>query len=179
MKILTTPNLILTQAAKPVAKIDKKILQIIEEMKTTLVSTKAPIGVGLAAPQIDKPLQIFITRSTPASEIRVFINPQILWKSKEMTKGVPERENRLEGCLSIPGIWGYIKRHQTIKLKYKSADGKIHTKKFSGFLATIIQHEMDHLAGRLFPARVLEQKGKFYKIVKGKEGKEVLEEVEI
>lgn len=179
MKILTTPNPILTQPAKPIKRIDKKVLEFIEEMKKTLQSTENPKGVGLAAPQIGKLWQIFLTRPTPEAKIQVFINPQILWKSKEMTDGVPERERKLEGCLSIPGVWGYIKRHQTIKLRYKTPDNKTHTKKFSGFIATIIQHEMDHLAGRLFPAHVLEQKGKFYKIKKDKEGKDVLEEVEI
>lgn len=182
MKIVTTPNPILTQPAKPVPTVDKKVLEFIEEMKKTLLATQNPKGVGLAAPQLGKSWQIFIARRSlgeGGSHIQVFINPQILWKSEEMTEGVPERENKLEGCLSIPGIWGHIKRHQTIKLRYKTADDKTHTKKFSGFLATIIQHEMDHLEGKLFPSHVLEQKGKFYKLVKNEEGKEILEEVNL
>ncbi|MBI5465079.1 peptide deformylase [Candidatus Gottesmanbacteria bacterium] len=198
MKILTTPNPILTHPAKPVEKIDKKVLEFIEEMKKTLLATENPKGVGLAAPQLAKPWQIFIARpivGSKPSKIQVFINPEIIWKSKELTEGVPEREtkqspvpdgtgqsfssNKLEGCLSIPGIWGYIKRHQTIKLKYKTPDNKTHTKKFSGFLATIIQHEMDHLEGRLFSARVLEQHGKFFKIEKNVEGKETLQEMRL
>lgn len=179
MPILITPNPILTQPAKPVEKIDKKVLEFIEEMKKILIETENPKGVGLAAPQVGKPWRIFITRPHPKSEIQVFINPEIIWKSKEMTNGVPERENKLEGCLSIPGVWGLVKRYQTIKLKYKTPDGKLHTKKFSGFLATIIQHEMDHLNGRLFPNHVLEQKGKFYKIIKDNNDKENLQEIRL
>lgn len=179
MEIIITPSPVLIQPSRPVGKIDKKILGIIEEMKKALLGAKNPKGVGLAAPQIGKPWRIFITKPWPKSEIKVFINPEIIWQSEEKTNGVPERENKLEGCLSIPGIWGHIKRHQTIKLRYKSLDNKTHTQKFSGFLATIIQHEMDHLDGRLFPSRVLEQKGKFYKIRKDNEGKEVLEEMEL
>ncbi len=179
MSILTVPNSVLTQPAQPVGKLDQKIIKIIREMKETLLAAENPKGVGLAAPQIGEPYRIFLTKPWPKSEIRVFINPEITWKSEEMTNGVPERDNKLEGCLSIPKIWGNVKRHQAVKLRYLTSDGKSHTQKFQGFLATIIQHEVDHLDGRLFSSRVIEQKGKFYEGRKDKEGKEVLEEVEI
>ncbi len=179
MTILTVPNSVLTQPAMPVDKIDQKILKIIEEMKKTLLGAKKPKGVGLAAPQIGQPWRIFLAKPFEKSEISVFINPEIVEKSDELTNGVPERDNKLEGCLSIPGIWGMVKRHQSVKLRYQTPDAKLHTKKFQGFMATIIQHEVDHLDGRLFSGRVLEQKGKFYQGRKNKEGKEVLEEVEL
>lgn len=179
IKILTAPNPILTQPAKPATKIDKKILAIVEEMKKTLLTTEKPKGVGLAAPQIGTPLKIFITRPSLKSEIRVFLNPEIVFKSDELTEGVPERENKLEGCLSLPGVWGLVKRHQSLRLKYTGLDGKVRRQKFSGFLATIIQHEMDHLDGRLFSTRVLKQKGKFYQIKKDDQGKEVLAEIKL
>ena len=180
LKILKAPQAILSQKTKPVEKIDKKILTIIEEMKKTLNAQNNPKGVGLAAPQIGYSLQIFITKPYPKSPFRIFINPKIAWLSEELTNGVPERENPLEGCLSLPGIWGNVRRHLAIKLKYVTPDGKIHHQFFKGFLATIIQHEMDHLSGCLFPQRVLEQKGKLYRITgKDKEGKDILEEIEI
>lgn len=179
MQILTTPNPILTHPAQPVEKINQKILEFIEEMKKTLLATGNPKGVGLAAPQLGKPWQIFLTKPWPRSEVQVFINPEIIWRSEELTNGVPQRKNKLEGCLSIPGIWGMVKRYQIIKLSYKTPDNKQHIKKFSGFLATIIQHEMDHLNGRLFPSRVLEQKGKFYKIERVSGGKEILQELKL
>lgn len=179
MTILTVPNSILTQPAQPVGRVEQKILKIIEEMKKTLLAAENPKGVGLAAPQIGRPWRIFLAKPFEKSEISVFINPEIVEKSDGLTNGVPERNNKLEGCLSVPGIWGMVKRHQSVKLHYQTPNGKLHTKKFQGFLATIIQHEVDHLDGRLFSSRVLEQKGKFYQGRKDKEGKEVLEEIEI
>lgn len=179
MKIIFTPNPILTTPSRPVEKINKEILEFIEAMKKTLLSTTTPKGVGLAAPQVAKNWQIFITKPYEKSEIKVFINPQILSHGTELTKGVLERERKLEGCLSIPNVWGMVKRYQTIKLKYKTPDERTHTQKFSGFLATIIQHEMDHLAGRLFPSRTLNQKGKLYQTKKDKNGEKSLEEMEL
>ena len=179
MKIVITPNPVLITPSQPILKIDNKVLEIIAEMKTTLLDAQNPKGVGLAAPQIGKALRIFITKPTEKSPISVFINPQILEKSTEMTNGVPERENKLEGCLSIPGVWGVVHRHLSLKLKYQDESGKIHTQKFTGFMATIIQHETDHLDGRLFSSRVIEQKGKFYKNAKDEEGKEILEEYKL
>ena len=80
-----------------------------------------------------------------------------------MTESVPEIETDYEGCLSVPGYLGKVKRHQTIKLRYQNLKGQEKESKFSGFLATVIQHEMDHLSGILFIDRVLKQKGKIYK----------------
>lgn len=179
MKILTTPNPILTTPSKSVKKIDRQVLDFIEEMKKTLLSTTNPKGVGLAAPQVGRNLQIFITKPYSKSVLQVFLNPKILEKSVELTSAVPERKNPLEGCLSLPGVWGVVKRHQSIKLRYLTPDGQSHTQTFTGFLATIIQHEMDHLNGSLFPSRVLQQKGKLYEAKKDQTGKEILEKLEI
>lgn len=75
MQIIKAPNPVLSNSAKQVAKIDKEILYLIKEMKQALLSTHDPEGVGLAAPQVGKSLQIFITRPTVKSPIAVFINP--------------------------------------------------------------------------------------------------------
>lgn len=179
-KILTAPHPLLWQPSQKVKTLNKKILKIIKDLKQTLKAQENPQGVGLAACQISHPLRIFITKSTPKSSFSVFINPEITWKSKELTEGVPDRPNPLEGCLSLPGLWGKVARHKSLKLRYQTQDGQIRHQKFQGFLATIIQHEIDHLGGRLFPQRVLEQKEKLYKIVgKDKEGKEIFEEVNL
>lgn len=186
-EVVKAPDQILSQKTQPVSAKggptsgwDKKTLKIIEEMRTTLVKQTNPKGVGLAAPQIGYPLRIFITKPYPKSPIKVFINPEITWRSEELTNGVPERENPLEGCLSLPGIWGTVKRHASVKLRYQIPDGRTHKETFEGFLATVIQHEMDHLEGRLFPQRVLEQQGKLYKVTgKDEKGKEKWEEIEI
>lgn len=179
VKVLKAPEPVLAQKAQPVKKIDKRVREIIRQMKEALKAQNNPKGVGLAASQIGYSLKIFITKPWPKSTIKVFINPEITWRSKELINGVPERENPLEGCLSLPGIWGTVRRHAAIKLRYQTPDGKIHEEHFEGFLATIIQHEADHLEGHLFTQRVLEQKGKLYRPVKNKEGKEKLEEVEL
>ena len=194
LKIITAPNDILSQQAKPVVKIDYSIRELINEMKQTLLATIDPEGVGLAAPQIGKNLQIFITRPKIKSPITVFINPVIQARgdaNEERKKEEPrvskkKKDAQLEGCLSLPSIWGEVKRSQIIELSYLDENGKPHKRKFSGFIATIIQHEYDHLNGILFPKRVLEQKGKLYKSKKdekslpaGRQGKDVFEEIEI
>lgn len=175
--IVPIPNVILTKPAKTVTQFDKRLGKLVDEMKTTLLSAKNPKGVGLAAPQIGEPLRVFITRPKEESVIRVFINPEIVNASDDQTDGVPERENKLEGCLSIPKIWGKVKRAKTLTLRYQDETGDVHEEEFSGFLATIIQHETDHTNGVLFTQRVLEQKSTLYQTGKDEEGKEVLEEI--
>ncbi|MCJ7740776.1 peptide deformylase, partial [Candidatus Microgenomates bacterium] len=167
----------LISPAKAVEKIDKKILQIVEKMKRALLTADKPKGVGLAAPQIGISLRIFVTKPYPDSPIDVFINPQVLWRSK--TLGEIKRKNKLEGCLSIPNVWGHLRRSTKVKLAYTDIKNHRREKEFSGFPATIVQHEMDHLEGILFPQRVLEQKEKLYQIEETKSGTEKLVEIEI
>lgn len=185
--ITTVPSPILTTPAKSVQKIDKKVLQVIERLKKTLISTDNPRGVGLAALQIGIPLAIFITRSQESSPIEVFINPQITWKSEELgeierpqtDKPSIRKDKKLEGCLSIPNVWGYLKRHKKVRLRFMDINGRREEKEFEGFMATIVQHETDHLNGILFTQRVLEQKQKLYRIEEDEKGKEKLVEIEI
>lgn len=181
--IVIVPSIVLSTPAKQVSVFDKKLQTLLADMKATLLSAKNPKGVGLAAPQIGQPYCVFLTRSNEKSQIRIFINPEITKRSDEKTDGIPERENlpaqagKLEGCLSIPKIWGKVKRARTLKLRYQDEKGEKHEENFEGFLATIIQHETDHINGILFTQRVLEQKQKLYQTVKDKEDKEVLEEI--
>lgn len=185
--IVTVPNQVLTTPAKKVEEIDKKILQIIALMKKSLLSADNPKGVGLAATQIGESYRIFITRPTTDSNIEVFINPEIIFYSKELSeikrieeeKGKLKDEKKLEGCLSIPNVWGYLKRSSRVRMKYMETNGNIIEKEFNGFMATIIQHETDHINGILFTQRVLEQDQKLYRIEKNEEGKEKLVEIEI
>lgn len=183
LAIIKAPNEVLSTPAKPINKIDASVLHLIEQMKQTLNKTRDPEGVGLAAPQVDKSLQLFLTKPTPKSAFLVCINPKIISQSETMQElGRPKRSKapaKLEGCLSLVNIWGTVKRHATLTLSYLDEQGKPHTKKFSGFLATIIQHEIDHLQGILFPKRVLEQQGKLYKSHKNKKGEDEFEPIEI
>jgi peptide deformylase len=179
-QIVKIPNPVLTTPGKRVEKIDKKVLAFIEGMKKTLLAANNPKGVGLAAPQVGRGVRIFMTKPSPKTPFTVFINPEILWASEEKTTGVPERDKKFEGCLSVSNVWGIVHRHQSIKVSYQTPDGKTHTKMFKGFLATIIQHEIDHIDGILFTKRALEQKEKLYKITGlDKEGNDVFEEIEV
>ncbi len=207
LKIITAPNPVLSQSAKPVtvrylvkqiAKINLNILKLVEEMEETLLTAKDPEGVGLAAPQVGKSLQIFLAKPSLKSPTLIFINPKIEIMEKETglpaevppsgTKAGPRANERqdpeknnikLEGCLSLPNIWGEVNRSPQITLSYMDINGNSHKRIFKGFIATIIQHETDHLNGILFPKKVLEQKGKLYKSRKNKKGEDVFEEIEI
>ncbi len=181
IKIVTAPSEILSRKAKPVKKIDKKL---IDEMKQALVLAKDPEGVGLAAPQLGKPLSIFVIKPTLKSSIKVFINPKISEEKDELSstsskKTKRSHPTRLEGCLSLPNIWGEVRRKSSLTLEYIDEKGKNHTQTFKGFIATIIQHEIDHLIGVLFTKRVLEQNGQLYKSYKNENGEDVFEELEI
>ena len=204
IKIITAPSEILSQKTTPIqsgSRVDKNIRNLINEMKQALLLAKDPEGVGLAAPQLGKPLSIFIIKPTPKSPIKVFINPEILEEKDEASvkspaepgtvwspaerdpaaagKSAKSHRTRLEGCLSLPNIWGDVKRKPVLTLEYVDEKGKTHTKDFKGFMATIIQHEIDHLSGILFTKRVLEQNGKLYKSYKNEKGEDIFEEITI
>lgn len=183
LKIVSAPNNVLSEPATKVAKIDKPVINLIEEMKKTLLLAKDPEGVGLAAPQVGKSLRIFIAKPTSKSPFQVFINPVIDTISTQLTPLKRPKKSKspakLEGCLSLPAVWGMVLRSPELTLSYMDKAGNYRKKKFSGFMATIIQHEMDHLNGILFPKRVLEQKGKLYKSHKNEKGEDEFEEIEI
>ena len=174
--IVTIPNEVLTRTAKPVVNFDKKLHTLIKEMAAALRATKNPKGVGLAAPQIGVSLQVFITRPTGASPIRAFINPVIVSHTDPKVEK-EKKDARLEGCLSIPGIWGNVSRAPSLTIHFHDELGESRTENINGFHATIIQHETDHLHGVLFTQRVLEGKNILYRTTYDKEGKEVLEEI--
>jgi peptide deformylase len=180
-QMVLTPDPSLLQKATPVKKIDKKIDEYLQDMEFLLVTADDPIGVGLAAPQAGIPYRIFLMRPTEKSKIQVFINPEVLPTDEVKQKSKPKKRKKriLEGCLSIPNIWGNVTRKDTVKLSYLDEKGVQHTKTFKGFSAIIIQHEIDHLDGILFTKRVLEQGEKLYKSSKNEEGEEEFEEMKI
>lgn len=191
LKIVKAPNPVLGEKAKPVATIDASILHLIEEMKKTLFATDDPKGVGLAAPQVGKSLQVFILQKTPNSKVETYINPvvvpidteEIKLQENETDREKPAKRKKqpktLEGCLSLPTIWGQVARHKKLLVTFLDEHGKKHTKHVTGFPAIIIQHEYDHLQGVLFPKRVLEQKEKLYKSSKNEKNEDVFEEIEL
>ena len=179
LQIVTAPNPILSTQAKPVARVDKAVLNLVEEMEKALDSATDPIGVGLAAPQVDKSLNLFITKPTAKSKMLVFINPVIKAKSPLKQGKDNKKTFKLEGCLSLVNIWGEVQRSPEITVEYLDETGKKHNRQFKGFMATIVQHEVDHLNGILFPKRVLEQNGTLYQSSKNSKGEDDFEELKI
>lgn len=175
-RIVLTPQPILSSATQPVTKFDDNLNAIIMEMEQALLSAKDPKGVGLAASQIGYPLKIFAMKPKEDAKVTLYINPKIIEIAQVETR-LSKQNTPLEGCLSIPNTWGVVNRKTWVTLSFQNSKGKSKTKKFRGFPAIIVQHEMDHLSGILFTQRVLAQQGKLYEIVKDKQGKESLKEL--
>ena len=152
LKIVTLPHPVLKEKTKPVTAFnDAKLNQLISDMAETMYD--AP-GVGLAANQVGislslavidvewkEPLEKKHTKTAPKS-YKIFINPEVLEKS-----GPIEFE---EGCLSLPAVTGVTKRYNQVTVKYQDPSGKSHTLKAEGILAVALQHETDHLNGKLY-----------------------------
>lgn len=149
---------ILRAKAKRIDKIDKKITKLIADMGETLRVQKDPEGIGLAAPQIGKSLQIFLVEFEKLK--RVIINPVVISVGKINKK--KRKEKTLEGCLSLPHYYGPIRRPDEVTIKYMNEIGELKQEKFEGFPAHIIQHELDHLNGALFIDHILEQNAPLY-----------------
>ncbi len=182
LPIVQAPNEVLSQKAKQVNKIDDHLNKLLKNMREALVNAKDPEGVGLAAPQVGKSLQIFIVKMTEKSPILTFINPKLTpIKNKKLpTKKKKDKDGvKLEGCLSLKDIWGVVDRYPSVELSYLDENGEPHHQKFDGMMATIVQHECDHLQGILFPKHVLEQGHQLYKSVKDENGETVFEELHI
>lgn len=191
-QIVTTPNKILLDKAQEVKSFDKKLKEIINEMESTLLATTDPIGVGLAAPQVGLTIRIFQMKPTEKSSITSCINPLIVSLSNEEEvprftnskkienhKPVSSKDKLLEGCLSIPNIWGNVTRKKGLTLSWQDVNGNKFKQDFTGFPAIIIQHEVDHLNGILFTKHVMEQKEKLFKSHKNKDGEDEFDEIEI
>ncbi len=174
-KIIQSGEKKLREVSKPVLKVDKKILRLVQDLKDTLAVQKDPEGVGLAAPQIGVNLRVFAINFKNLK--RIIINPEIIEiKDKPQPAKASRGKNEiLEGCLSLPHYYGPLKREDYVKVKYLDENGKEIAEEFKDFNAQIILHEIDHLNGFLFIDRLLEQKKKLYKL----DEKDEWEEVEI
>lgn len=147
MDIITDPSKILHQKLEAVPEITPEIKELISAMRIKMVEAN---GIGLAANQVDKNLQIFVIDKNLAEENRVpdaFVNPEV----SEYSRKKDEME---EGCLSIPDYFTSIPRSKKIKIKALDENGKKIRFKAKGFLARVLQHEMDHLDGLLIKDRV-------------------------
>lgn len=166
MKVLTTPDPFLRKVAKPVVKLDKKLQQEISDMLKTLKEATDPEGVGLAATQVGLDRRLFIVTFNGKPEI--FINPQITAQSEaKFTDVYKKKKDRwLEGCLSLPHIWGFVDRPYWIEIDYLTPEGNglsPRHRRFEAVESSYVQHENDHLNGILFTDHILKQGGEILK----------------
>lgn len=141
LTILRYPDPRLHTVAKPVAAVDARLRKLVDDMLETMYGAE---GIGLAATQVDVHERlVVIDVSENRDQPLVLINPEITWASEETRVGD-------EGCLSVPGIYDGVERSTSIKVQALNLDGKLQMHEAEGMLAVCIQHEMDHLMGKVF-----------------------------
>ena len=140
LDILHYPDARLHTVAKPVKTVDERIRKLIDDMAETMYA--AP-GIGLAATQVNVHERIVVIDISETHDaLRVFINPELVAQSG--------REESEEGCLSVPGVFDKVTRAERVTLRALDRDGKPFELEADGLLAVCIQHEMDHLMGKVF-----------------------------
>ena len=141
LPILCFPDPRLHTVAKPVQAVDASIKTLISNMLQTMYQAK---GIGLAATQVDVHERlIVIDVSEERDQPLVLINPELVWSS-------PDKHLNEEGCLSVPGIYDGVERFDEVKVSALDAQGVSRIIEADGLLAVCVQHEMDHLAGKVF-----------------------------
>jgi len=141
LPILTYPDPRLHTVAKPVQAVDARIRALVADLLETMYDAN---GIGLAATQVDVHERlVVIDVSEQRNQPIVLINPEITWASEEMQVGD-------EGCLSVPGIYDGVERSRAVKVRALDAEGQSREIGAEGVLAVCIQHEMDHLLGKVF-----------------------------
>ena len=141
LPILRYPDPRLFKVAKPVQVVDDRIRQLVRDMAETMYA--AP-GVGLAATQVDVHERVVVMDvSEDSNELRVLINPEIIWRSDE-------QQIYQEGCLSVPGVYEEVKRADQVRVRALDEQGQPYEFEADGLLAVCVQHELDHLEGKVF-----------------------------
>lgn len=151
LPVVTIPDKILRQKAKPVTRFDAELQELIDNMIETMRSSE---GVGLAGPQVGVPLRLAVIETPPEQdeegneiegtrELFVVVNPEIVWTSRTVKDGV-------EGCLSIPGYVGEVERFDSIRVRAQDRYGRKVRYRLRDWTARIFQHEIDHLNGILY-----------------------------
>jgi len=140
LKILQYPDERLHKIARKVERVDEAIRKLTQNMAETMYA--AP-GVGLAATQVDVHEQIIVIDVSEArNQLKIFINPEIITSSGE--------EESEEGCLSVPGIYEKVRRAEKVTVRALNEKGESFTLEVEGFMAVCVQHEIDHLRGKVF-----------------------------
>ena len=141
LTILRYPDPRLHTVAKPVATVDARLQTLVDDMLATMYAAE---GIGLAATQVNVHERLIVMDvSEERDKPLVLINPEIVWASDE-------KKLNNEGCLSVPGIYDDVERFLAIKVQALDLDGKTQVHEAEGLLSVCIQHEMDHLMGKVF-----------------------------
>lgn len=141
LHILRYPDSRLHTIARPVTEVDARIEQLVDDMLETMYAAD---GVGLAATQVDVHERVIVIDTSEArDDPRVLINPELLFKSEEMSFSD-------EGCLSVPQIFDKVQRHAQVKVRALNRAGETYEFDAEGLLSVCVQHEMDHLMGKVF-----------------------------
>ncbi len=141
LNILRYPDPRLHTVAKPVAQVDATIRRLIDDMLETMYEAD---GVGLAATQVDQHVRLVVMdTSTERNQPLVLINPELTERSLEMRRAE-------EGCLSVPTIYDEVERHARVTVRALDRDGQTFELAVDGLAAVCVQHEMDHLLGKVF-----------------------------
>ncbi len=141
--IITLPDPKLRLVSKPLERVDDDLRRLMDDMLATMY--EAP-GIGLAAIQIAEPIRLLVVDPAPKDAPRTpmcLVNPEIVWSSDE-------RNTYEEGCLSIPEYYEEVERPASVRVRYVDREGKAQEQLAEGLLATVLQHEIDHLNGVLF-----------------------------
>src|SRR4051812_44471207 len=162
-QIITLPDKALRQKSRKIAVIDKRLRSVIEDMKAATLDWEASreheVGVALAAIQVDQPLRIVVVRNDFDNKddqtFTVFINPTI-------AKYEGNIEEDYEGCLSVPDIYGKVPRYSKIRVRAQDEAGREFRVSAEGFLARVLQHEIDHTNGTVFIDHIKDSKNAFF-----------------
>lgn len=143
-------NKILRSVSTPVEKFDKKLSKLLDDMRETMTSVN---GLGLAAPQVGVNIRAAIcvfNYGTPKELTIDAVNPEIISRSDDM-------QIEEEGCLSLPGKFSKVARFQSVVFRYQDRKGRVHELRLDALNAVVVQHEIDHLDGKLFIDRAVSE----------------------
>ena len=141
LPILRYPDPRLHTVAQPVAAVDERVRRLVADMLETMYAAE---GIGLAATQVDVHERVIVIDVSEKRDApRVLINPEILWRSDDMVQAE-------EGCLSVPTVFDSVPRHAQVRVRALDRDGAAQEFDAEGLLAVCVQHEMDHLLGKVF-----------------------------
>ena len=159
---------VIRQSLSLITSFDQTLQQKIADLKLGLTQSKVA-GVGIASNQIGQTDRLFVIKF--GKNFVPFINPEVVTASENQTI-------RYEGCLSVPKMFGKVKRYAQITIRAQDHRGKPLEKTYKGLAARIFQHELDHINGQLFVDRIIEQHGRLFKVTgKDKKGKDTFVEV--